>query len=93
MRNTGCRRESVSFVAYLAPCGLADRLGLEVLLPAGFAIDKPALANLRAAVDTDFTAKLVDVYPPSEDFPAGFDMNISDALASFMETIASTSSC
>jgi putative CocE/NonD family hydrolase len=33
-----------------------------------------------SAVDTDFTAKLVDVYPPSEDFPAGFDMNISDAL-------------
>ena len=32
------------------------------------------------AVDTDFTAKLVDVYPPSEDFPSGFDMNISDAL-------------
>ena len=33
-----------------------------------------------SAVDTDFTAKLVDDYPPSEDFPAGFDMNISDAL-------------
>lgn len=32
------------------------------------------------AVDTDFTAKLVDVYPASEDFPSGFDMNISDAL-------------
>ena len=32
------------------------------------------------AVDTDFTAKLVDVYPPSESFPGGFDMNISDAL-------------
>lgn len=32
------------------------------------------------AVDTDFTAKLIDVYPPSSDFPAGFDMNISDAL-------------
>ena len=32
------------------------------------------------AVDTDFTAKLVDVYPSSEDFPSGFDMNISDAL-------------
>jgi hypothetical protein len=32
------------------------------------------------AVDTDFTAKLVDVYPPSVDFPGGFDMNISDAL-------------
>ena len=33
-----------------------------------------------SARDTDFTAKLVDVYPPSEDFPSGFDMNISDAL-------------
>lgn len=33
-----------------------------------------------SAVDTDFTAKLVDVYPPSEAFPSGFDMNISDAL-------------
>ena len=32
------------------------------------------------AVDTDFTAKLVDVYPPSADFPQGFAMNLSDAL-------------
>jgi uncharacterized protein len=31
-------------------------------------------------VDTDFTAKLVDVYPPSADFPGGFDLNISDAI-------------
>lgn len=30
--------------------------------------------------DTDFTAKLVDVYPPSADFPAGFDLNITDAI-------------
>jgi len=33
-----------------------------------------------SAVDTDFTAKLLDVYPPSEHFPSGFDMNVSDAL-------------
>ena len=33
-----------------------------------------------SAVDTDFTAKLVDVYPPSADYPGGFDMNLSDAL-------------
>jgi putative CocE/NonD family hydrolase len=33
-----------------------------------------------SAVDTDFTAKLVDVYPPSEDFPEGFEMNLTDAL-------------
>jgi predicted acyl esterase len=25
-----------------------------------------------SAVDTDFTAKLLDVYPPSEDYPAGY---------------------
>ena len=32
------------------------------------------------APDTDFTAKLVDVYPPSEDFPTGFEMNITDGI-------------
>jgi len=31
--------------------------------------------------DTDFTAKLVDVYPPGGDYPGGFDLNISDAIA------------
>lgn len=33
------------------------------------------------AVDTDFTVKLLDVYPPSEDFPSGFDLNLTDAIA------------
>jgi putative CocE/NonD family hydrolase len=32
------------------------------------------------APDTDFTAKLIDVYPPSPDFPGGFDLNISDGI-------------
>lgn len=32
------------------------------------------------AIDTDFTAKLVDVYPPSMDFPTGFDLNLTDAI-------------
>ena len=32
------------------------------------------------AVDTDFTAKLIDVYPPSADYPAGFDLNIGDGI-------------
>jgi putative CocE/NonD family hydrolase len=31
-------------------------------------------------VDTDFTAKLIDVYPPSADFPDGFDLNLTDAI-------------
>ncbi len=33
------------------------------------------------ALDTDFTAKLIDVYPPSADFPGGFDLNIGDGIA------------
>jgi putative CocE/NonD family hydrolase len=33
-----------------------------------------------SAPDTDFTAKLVDVYPSSADFPGGFDLNIGDGI-------------
>jgi putative CocE/NonD family hydrolase len=33
-----------------------------------------------SAPDTDFTAKLIDVYPPSADFPAGFDLNVGDGI-------------
>ncbi|MGH7554344.1 MAG: CocE/NonD family hydrolase, partial [Longimicrobiales bacterium] len=43
----------------------------------------PIVVKLYAAstaVDTDFTAKLVDVYPPSRDFPKGFDMNVTDGV-------------
>lgn len=32
------------------------------------------------APDTDFTAKLVDVYPPSRDFPSGLEINIADGI-------------
>ncbi len=33
-----------------------------------------------SAIDTDFTAKLVDLYPPSADYPDGYAMNIADAI-------------
>ena len=33
-----------------------------------------------SATDTDFTAKLVDVYPPSPDYPGGFEMNLTDTV-------------
>jgi len=33
-----------------------------------------------SAVDTDFTAKLIDVYPSSADFPAGFDLIMGDGI-------------
>ncbi|WP_411880579.1 CocE/NonD family hydrolase [Polaromonas sp. YR568] len=31
-------------------------------------------------VDTDFTAKLIDVYPPSDDYPDGYAMNLTDGI-------------
>jgi putative CocE/NonD family hydrolase len=43
----------------------------------------PLVVKLWAASDspdTDFTAKLVDVYPPNADFPAGVDLNIGDGI-------------
>ena len=33
-----------------------------------------------SAVDTDFTAKLIDVHPPSADYPDGYAMNITDSI-------------
>ena len=33
-----------------------------------------------SAVDTDFTAKLIDVHPPTPDFPGGIDMNLEDGI-------------
>jgi uncharacterized protein len=32
------------------------------------------------AADTDFTVKLIDVYPPSSDFPSGVDLNVADSI-------------
>jgi putative CocE/NonD family hydrolase len=43
----------------------------------------PITVKLHASsnrTDTDFTAKLVDVYPPTVEFPGGFDLNITDAI-------------
>jgi putative CocE/NonD family hydrolase len=44
----------------------------------------PVVVNLlvsSSAVDTDFTAKLLDVYPRSADYPLGFDLNIGDSIS------------
>ncbi|MCH7606814.1 MAG: CocE/NonD family hydrolase [Chloroflexi bacterium] len=43
----------------------------------------PIQANLwvsSSAVDTDFTAKLLDVYPPSQDYPEGYALNLTDGI-------------
>lgn len=33
-----------------------------------------------SAVDTDFTAKLIDVHPPNSDYPYGYAMNLTDTI-------------
>jgi hypothetical protein len=33
-----------------------------------------------SAPDTDFTVKLVDVFPPSTDYPEGYELNLSDTI-------------
>jgi uncharacterized protein len=33
-----------------------------------------------SAVDTDFTAKLIDVYPASHDYPQGYALNLTDGI-------------
>ncbi len=43
----------------------------------------PVEADLRVATDgpdTDFTAKLIDVHPPSADYPAGYAMILTDGI-------------
>jgi putative CocE/NonD family hydrolase len=47
------------------------------------------LWGASSAVDTDFTAKLIDVYPANPDFPGGFDLNIGDGIlrARFRESL------
>jgi uncharacterized protein len=42
-----------------------------------------AVVHLRvssSARDTDFTAKLIDVYPPNEDYPDGYDLLLCDSI-------------
>jgi uncharacterized protein len=46
-------------------------------------ITGPITVNLwiaSDAPDTDFTAKLIDVYPPNADYPHGFAMNLTEGL-------------
>ena len=38
------------------------------------------LAVSSSAPDTDFTVKLIDVHPPSEDYPDGYAMNLTDGI-------------
>jgi putative CocE/NonD family hydrolase len=52
-------------------------------LPGDIEVTGRLIVKLWAASDgpdTDFTAKLIDVYPPNADFPGGVDLNIADSI-------------
>jgi uncharacterized protein len=81
-----------------APVPLAARNDVLVFQSAPLAEDLEVTGELAVelwissdAPDTDFTAKLVDVYPPSEDFPGGFALNMGDGIlrTRFRESLAS----
>lgn len=82
------QRESLSFYGCKHP-GLPlsarpDVLSFETeVLTQDVIVAGPITVELYVASDapdTDFTAKLVDVYPPSEDYPTGYALNITDGI-------------
>lgn len=82
------QRESEEFFGSKAPyLPLASRADVLVFqtdpLPEDLEVTGPVVVNLwvsSTAVDTDFTAKLIDVYPPSRDYPEGYALNLSDGV-------------
>ena len=66
---------------------LAERADVQVFetppLEADVEVVGPVTVRLwvsTSARDTDFTVKLLDVHPPSADWPAGFAMNLTDGI-------------
>ena len=80
------------------PALLADRADVNVFqtepLKADVEVTGSMMVNLwisSDAIDTDFTAKLIDVYPPSEEYPEGFHLPLEDSIkrARFRDGFAS----
>ncbi len=66
---------------------LAERSDVAVFQTAPLAADVEVTGGMEVrlwvsstAVDTDFTAKLIDVYPANEDYPDGFHMPLADSI-------------
>jgi uncharacterized protein len=72
---------------WTAPLPLSSRNDIVVFQTAPLTADLEVTGEIEVklwassdARDTDFTAKLVDVYPASQDWPGGFDLNIGDGI-------------
>jgi len=82
------QRERAEFFGSRSPYPpLAGRPDVLVFQTAALAEDLEVTGPIRVRLwvssdcpDTDFTAKLIDVYPPSADYRGGFAMNLTDGL-------------
>jgi hypothetical protein len=82
------QRESERFFGSRAPgmplSARPDVLAFETApLEQDLAVIGPVQVELWVSTDrpdTDFTAKLIDVHPPTDDDPAGFAMNLTDGI-------------
>ena len=82
------QRESEQFYGCQPPyLPLASRPDVLVFqtepLAAAVSVAGPVEVKLwvsSSAVDTDFTAKLLDVYPPSRHYPEGYALNLTDGV-------------
>ena len=69
------------------PALLADRADVNVFQTEPLDEDVEVTGSISVnlwissdAVDTDFTAKLLDIYPPSEKYPEGFHLPLEDSI-------------
>lgn len=82
------QREDTRFFGSRMPYGrLADRADVLVFRSDPLPEDLEVTGNIEAylwiasdAPDTDFTIKLIDEYPPNQDYPDGFAMNLTDGI-------------
>jgi len=82
------QRESPAFFGSRAPYkALAERADVLVFQTASLEHDVEVTGAIEAELwiasncpDTDFTIKLIDVYPPNEDYPHGYAMNLTDGI-------------
>jgi putative CocE/NonD family hydrolase len=81
------RETAELFGATVPGRALADRLDVLVFetppLPDEVELTGSIVAHLyvsSSAIDTDFTIKLVDVHPPTPDYPQGYAMNLAHGI-------------
>ncbi len=81
------QRGGDAFWNWKAPIPLSARNDIVVFQSEPLAADTEVTGEIEvklwaasSAVDTDFTAKLIDVHPPTVDFPRGFELNIGDGI-------------